>query len=609
MKVPLRMFLFLPFVLGGMSTEQQTHDAILQLSNGLDSGRSTWDAFVAAHPNIKDANANSQLCLTLSKLSRETLESGMVQLMLSELPLFTRPERQLKCIVQPPPLEAGEIAQYMSFLKNLPILQDPTLWEHVLKSWESIPESVGKIALLNTSPGLSSSTSERHLVGQFCALEKVQESVQSDLMAILPVFTQPEGAAVLLQAKKGDICALQKGSHQAAIYRKIIQEAADLVSLVPSFEPVLPEPGLNGSLGGCLHIDGFFKMVQYHVSTMNHLMLYKLIDTSSLSLLEVRPTDVIMVGSLLATDAIPVDFFKLFMERAGKTLAVNHQEYRQFLTEVLIFAKETFSCKVFSNWYMTLTLMERSLVGNSEVSIPIWDALLDLNGTDIASLTASLDGVVNLQLLETVLERTKCLTEAPIVLPSSCGALKGLVGSLSVSGIKMLRGSLWRLASLVIRDRADLNKYLSKDKLSVPATAWVFSQLDRQNDVFALELFSMLRHVVTSSTVRAYLSLNEALVTAKNKDLCRNSGKMPRRVSAKVLRAALDHASEDERLQLGPEERNMVIKALISSITGTHPDELDVFVVGDQAPEDVFNYFVNGYCQRWEGAVPGFLAN
>jgi hypothetical protein len=433
--------------------------------------------------------------------------------------------------------------------------------------------------------------------------------VHPDLMAILPVFTQPEGDDVLLQAKKEDICATQKGSHQAEIYRKIIQESADLVSLAPNFEPVLPEPGLNGSLNGYLHIDGFFKMVQYHMSTMNHLMLYRLIDTSDISLLEVRSTDVIMVGSLLVSDTLPVEFFKLFMERAGRTLTVDYKEYRQFLTEVLIIAEETFSRDAFSSWYMTLTLMERSLIGTVKVSIPIWDALLNLNGTDTASLTASLDGVVNLQLLETVLERTKCLTQSPIILPSSCGALEGLVKSLSVPGVKMLRGSFWRLASLVIRDPADLNKYLSKDKMTVPATAWVFSQLDRQKDVLSLELFGMLRHVVTSNTVRAYLSLNEALVTAKNKDLCRNTGKVPRRVSVKVLRTALDRSTDKGRVQLSPEERNMVIKALISSLTGVHPDDLDVFVVGDQASEDIFNNFVTGYCRRWEDAVPGFMAN
>jgi hypothetical protein len=53
----------------------------------------------------------------------------------------------------------------------------------------------------------------------------------------------------------------------------------------------------------------------------------------------------------------------------------------------------------------------------------------------------------------------------------------------------------------------------------------------------------------------------------------------------------------------------MVIKALISSLTGVHPDDLDVFVVGDQASEDIFNNFVTGYCRRWEDAVPGFMAN
>lgn len=590
----------------GSNIANEIFEALSEAAIQPYSSRSRWDR-VLKQPLALERTAVKSLCLILSKLPTELLKDGRVQLLISELPLLNNPEWQVECALDVKHVPDIDLKRYMDFIRSLPIIVDSSLWHHALYAWQMLPGERSNI--LSLFHNLGYGKREEDLMGQFCAMERVHRDVKPQLIELLPVFADTVGEKILDEAKNAlkegkGLCNQRRGGFLSSVFKDVISQVKQPSMAKKLAEMTLPDNFFNSTFSGTLDTDDFVDLLHYFVISRRISDLYKLIDTFEMSERDIRFTDIIYAASMLVDNELPVGLFRLFLRRSEMQTAPMRQEYKLFLREVLIFARGNFASFNYYEWYVNLTLMEPELAGEREISIPLWDALLNLNVMDSGELKG-LGRDASVEIIELILKESKCLTSQPLIRKSHCGLLNGLVEEKGErwKPVKLLRTGYWRTASLLINNKSSIYKYLGKSRMDVMSTAWALSRLERQAEILDVGLFKNLAKIVEDRAVKAYLALNEALVNVKPVDICRNGNKTTRRVSKDIL-AIVDR----EELELTSEEKKAIITALLCSISNLRPDDLDDVIPGDLPTNLLFNAMVDSYCYRWEGAVPGLTA-
>jgi hypothetical protein len=572
-------------------------DVLHGISQNDAGSRATW-ARMKLNPNYRilhDLHDNSLLCLALSQLPDNVLDSGPVQLLLDGLPLYREPFRQISCITSPVTVPPTKFEKYSTFINQLSVITDPRLWRYIVESYAELKGPLERTTLLEKCPRLVKSTEREDMVGQLCAIKSVPKS---DYFAkMLPVFTTTEGAQIIEEDSTSNLCERLFNRPDSTILSKLITDSNALFSNEAKVSSLGTDFDINSNLSGSMPVETFQRLLRDLVIIGDIGRLFRLVDYSDQLLRIVPVDDALTMGAMLSSQSIPPELFILFLKRAGNVVTQDQRYYRPFMYEVVRKA-ESYHQHLFYKWYLELTLFEPSIAGIAKIALPLWDWLLTSNDSiSQHALATSTRGTDEKYLLELVLAKSRCMTSQPLLEPSRCGELSGLVQELRLSFSECLSGGYWRLASLSMTSKAQLIEYLEKSRPSISVMAWILSQLGHDK-VVETKLLDQLRVLIDDSTVRTFLAFFETTLQAGSRTICRALSDAPLPVASELFISFLDKHN-GRRYVLKAWERFQIIRALVSAMTGVHPDSFDYVATGDESASDIFNILVQSYCQRW----------
>jgi hypothetical protein len=160
-----------------------------------------------------------------------------------------------------------------------------------------------------------------------------------------------------------------------------------------------------------------------------------------------------------------------------------------------------------------------------------------------------------------------------------------------------------------LKHKGELTDYLSEGRHEVPIVLWILSKLDREGELFKDGFLASLGTLAKDHAVKAFLELLAKLGTKDPQSLCRTAGKRPSIINSNMLKDLLEEKDKNGAFLLSLQKRSEVVKALICSLSGVHPDDLEYKVFGEQSVRDMFNNTIALYCQQWSTLDPNIIAD